>query len=59
MHGTDPYIAAVVALMFVAGLIVIVWALRERLTNHRNWDGALVGSRAVENVRSSASNKRR
>lgn len=59
MHGPDPYIAAVVALMFVAGLVVIVWALRERLTNHRNWDGARVGTRAAENARSSAPDKRR
>ena len=58
MQGTDPYIAAVVALMFVAGLVVIVWALRQRVTNHRAWDGAMVGVRAVENVRDSASNKR-
>lgn len=59
MHGTDPYIAAVVALLFVAGLVVIVWALRQRFTNHRNWDSAMVGTRAVENVRSSAPGKRR
>ena len=53
MHGTDPYIAAVVALLFVAGLTVIFWALRERITNHRNWDGGLVGTRGGEHVRRS------
>ncbi len=54
MHGTDPYIAAVVALLFVAGVAVIIWALRERFTNHRNWDSGLVGTRA----RGSAPGKR-
>ncbi len=58
MHGTDPYIAAVVALLFVAGLAVIFWALRERFTNHRNWDGGLVGARGGENPGRSARDKR-
>ena len=58
MHGADGYIAAVVALLFVAGLIVILRALRERLANHRDWDGAMIGVRAVENVRNSTANKR-
>ena len=54
MHGTDPYIAAVVALLFVAGVAVIIWALRERFKNHRNWDSGLIGTRA----RGSAHDKR-
>lgn len=58
MHGTDPYIAAVAALLFVAGVAVIFWALRERLANHRNWDGGLVGTRGREHVRRSARDKR-
>jgi hypothetical protein len=58
MHGTDPYIAAVVALLFVAGVAVFFWALRERFTTHRNWDGRMVGIRGGENVRRSVRNRR-
>ena len=58
MHGTDPYVAAVVALLFVVGLCVTFWALRERFTNHRNWDGGLVGTRGGEHAHKSVRNKR-
>jgi hypothetical protein len=58
MHGNDPYIAAVVALLFITGLVVTYWAVRQRSVNHRNWDGALVGTRGEESVRTSARNKR-
>lgn len=46
MHGPDQIIAAVVALMFLAGLVVIYRAVRQRSLKHRNWDNELVGVRA-------------
>jgi hypothetical protein len=45
MRGRDQYLAVVVAVLFVAGLIVVYFAVRKRSKIHRNWDSELVGTR--------------
>lgn len=45
MNGPDQYLAVVVAVLFITGLIVAGLAVRERFKTRRNWESEIVGTR--------------
>ena len=38
MHGTDQYVAIVVGVMFVLGIMLMIQSLRQRSAIRQRWD---------------------
>lgn len=49
----DQYLAVAVGLLFITGLIMMYYAMRQRSADLRAWDTALVGIRAATGPRKS------
>jgi hypothetical protein len=45
MRGPDQFLAVIVAVMFLTGLIVTYLSVHQRAASQRNWDSELVGTR--------------